>query len=76
MDDKMTNIAALAGRNADVADKLDQVLVGPNDRAYVVCSTADCRHNTQGRCTIFTVLDVPRMKTRPCEKYEVRASEG
>ena len=65
MSDKLTQVAAMAGRNAEVANKLDQVLVGPNDRAYVVCHTLDCKHNRKGSCTIFTVLDVPRMKTRP-----------
>lgn len=71
MDEKKARMAALAGTNKDVVDKLDQVLTGPNDRAYVVCSYTDCKLNSQGRCTIYTVLDVPRMKTNgPCASYE------
>jgi len=71
MDDKMVRVAALAGANSDVVDKLDQLLVGPNDRAYVVCAFEDCKLHLKGRCTIFTVLDVPRMKTgKPCVSYE------
>jgi len=70
MDDELAHVAAVAGRNSAVVEKLDQILVGPNDRAYVVCSLKDCKLNTKGRCTIYAVLDVPRMKTgQPCEKY-------
>ena len=78
MNDELKSVAALAGSNADVVNKLNQILVGPNDRAYVVCSLLDCKVNTRGRCTIYTVLDVPRMKTgqpgqvgQPCDKYEI-----
>ena len=72
MDDQLKQVAAMAGSNADVAKKLNQILVGPNDRAYVVCSLMDCKINIKGRCTIYTVLDVPRMKTgQPCDKYEM-----
>ena len=71
MDDKLAQAAALAGANSDIANKLDRVLVGPNDRAYVVCSYDDCKLHLKGRCTIYTVLDVPRMKTgQPCSSYE------
>ncbi|OGU10041.1 MAG: hypothetical protein A2075_18645 [Geobacteraceae bacterium GWC2_58_44] len=71
MDDKLAQAAALAGTNSDIVNKLDQVLVGPNDRAYVVCSFEDCKLHLKGRCTIYTVLDVPRMKTgQPCGSYE------
>jgi hypothetical protein len=71
MADKLVNAAALAGMNMEVVNKLDQLLVGPNDRAYVVCSFSDCKLNIKGSCTIFAVLDVPRMRTgQPCEKYE------
>ena len=72
MDEQLKQVAAMAGSNADVAKKLNQILVGPNDRAYVVCSLMDCKINLKGHCTIYTVLDVPRMKTgQPCDKYEV-----
>jgi hypothetical protein len=71
MDDKVTKVAALAGKNEKIAEKLDQLLAGPNDRAYVVCSFDDCTLHFKGRCTIYTVLDVPRMKTgQPCSSYE------
>lgn len=71
MDEKLARMAALAGTNKDVVDKLEQVLSGPNDRAYVVCTYADCKLHSKGRCTIYTVLDVPRMKTAgPCASYE------
>lgn len=75
MDDKLARIAALAGANDKIVDKLEQVLSGPNDRAFVVCSFSDCESHNQGRCTIYTVLDVPRMQTgRPCQGY--RKLEG
>lgn len=71
MDDKLKRMAALAGNSKAVVEKLDQILVGPNDRAYVICSYADCRLHLNGRCTIYTVLDVPRMKTgERCSSYE------
>ena len=71
MSEEKERIAALAARSRDIADKLDQVLAGPNDRAYVVCSYDDCRLHLKGRCTIYTVLDVPRMKTgQPCSGYD------
>lgn len=71
MDEKLAQIAALAGKNDKIAEKLEQLLAGPNDRAYVVCSYDDCKLHLRGRCTIYTVLDVPRMKTgQPCTSYE------
>ena len=77
MDDKLRHMAVTVGMNPDIAEKLDQVLVGPNDRAYVTCTFQDCKLSAQGRCTIFTVLDVPRMKTgTPCGRYESLAREG
>ena len=77
MDNKLKHMAVTVGMNPDIAERLDQVLVGPNDRAYVMCTFTDCKLSTQGRCTIFTVLDVPRMKTgTPCDRYEARATEG
>ena len=71
MDEKLARMAALAGQNEEIAEKLDKVLTGPNDRAYVLCSYSDCKLHLDGRCTIYTVLDVPRMKTgQPCSSYE------
>lgn len=77
MDDKMKHMASTVALNADIAEKLDQVLVGPNDRAYVMCSYTDCKLSNKGRCTIFTILDVPRMKTgHPCDRYEAAVKAG
>ena len=73
MDAKLEQVAIAAGKDPDVVDKLDQVLTGPNDRAFVVCVYNDCKHLEHGRCTIFTVQDVPKMKRNvPCERYEAR----
>jgi hypothetical protein len=77
MDERMKHMAEAVGMNSDIAEKLDQVLVGPNDRAYVMCTYSDCKLSVKGRCTIFTVLDVPRMKTgQPCDRYEALAKVG
>lgn len=73
MDNERKNLASAVGISSGVVDKLEQLLAGPNDRAYLVCSYADCNLNTKGQCTIFTVLDVPRMKTgQPCDRYAAR----
>lgn len=73
MEDELTHVAAAAGKNTDVVDKLDRILVGPNDRAFVVCSFADCTYNIKGQCTIYAVLDVPSMKrNKPCDRYQAR----
>lgn len=75
MEDELTRVASVVGMNSEVVNKLDQILVGPNDRAYVVCTVLDCRLNIKGHCTIFAVLDVPRMKTgKPCDRYEKTVS--
>lgn len=78
MDDKLVQVAAVAGKNKAVVDKLEEILTGPNDRAYVVCSHTDCTLNIKGRCTIYTVLDVPRMKpnNKPCDKYTTAPAIG
>lgn len=70
MDEKLKQVAYAAGTDPDVIEKLDQVLNGENDRAFIICSYHDCTNNSQGRCTIFAVQDVPKMKrTAPCERY-------
>jgi hypothetical protein len=70
---QLEQIAAAAGMNPDVVDKLNNVLTGPTDRAYVVCEFLECTHNIKGHCAIYTVQDVPRMKTgKPCDRYEAR----
>ena len=55
MSGKMEDVAALIGRNQDIVDILDEVLSGPEDRAYIVCEAVACRNNAQGHCTIHTV---------------------
>jgi hypothetical protein len=71
MDKDLARVAAAAGIDHKIVDKLEQILSGPNDRAFVVCSYADCNQNQKGQCTIFTVQDVPRMKRgQPCNRYD------
>lgn len=77
MDDKMEQIAAAAGKDQALADRLEQILTGPNDRAFLVCTCLDCTHIAKGECTIYTVMDVPRMKPgAPCESYDVSSPGG
>ncbi len=77
MDEKLEQIAAAAGRNSALADKLDQILTGPNDRAFLVCVYRECEHNTKGECSIYTVSDVPPMKPgAPCELYRAASPDG
>jgi hypothetical protein len=69
----LVRAAAVAGIDDKLVDKLEQILAGPNDRAFVVCSHGDCNLNQRGQCTIFTLQDVPRMKTgQPCTSYDNR----
>ena len=69
MDDKLEQLAVSAGKNQTLADKLDQVLTGPNDRAFLVCIYRECEHNIKGECSIYTVSDVPPMKPgAPCDR--------
>jgi hypothetical protein len=71
MTDERPNSTVTGGIDDRVVEKLDKILTGPNDRAFVVCSYADCNLNQKGQCTIFTLLDVPRMKTgQPCSSYD------
>ena len=77
MDDKMEQIAATAGKDPALRDKLEQILTSPNDRAFLVCTYLDCKHNAKGECTIYTVMDVPRMKPgAPCDRYAVNSPGG
>lgn len=77
MDDKMEQIAAATGKDQGLADKLEQILTGPDDRAFLVCTCLDCTHNTKGECTIYTVMDVPRMKPgAPCDKHAANSPNG
>ncbi|UFS70790.1 hypothetical protein LPW11_01050 [Geomonas sp. RF6] len=73
MDEKLQRAVYAAGNDPEIAGKLDQVLSGENDRAFIVCSFEECENNTRGRCTIFAIKDVPKMKrTTPCEHYVAR----
>jgi BioD-like phosphotransacetylase family protein len=71
VDKKLEEIAAQIGRNQRIAEVLDTILDIPADRAYVVCSYLDCRHNSKGRCIIYTVTQPqqPAMG-QPCDRYE------
>ncbi|KAF0220217.1 MAG: hypothetical protein FD174_1456 [Geobacteraceae bacterium] len=63
-------VAAAIGRDKDVVDKLSQELTGPRDRAYMVCSALECKHNVKGRCTIYTVTNPPeRLSGGVCKDY-------
>ena len=67
MDDKRGRFAAATGKNPALADKLDDILTGPNDRAFLVCTCKDCTNNAEGECLIYTVHDVPKMRPGvPC----------
>lgn len=72
MTTKQERVAAAVGKNHDIVEKLDQLLTGPNDRAFVICDFEECKSNAKGRCTVYTVRDVPRMRTAPCSNYEAR----
>jgi len=73
MSDKLQQAALAAANDPDITEKLDRMLTGENDRAFIICSFTDCVNNTNGRCTIFAVKDVPKMKrTVPCEHYQAR----
>ena len=73
---KLQELSVAIGRNEDIANKLDAILTGPNDRAFVICEFDDCKFNVKGRCNIYAVQDVPRMKTKgPCERYEPRPAQ-
>ncbi len=75
MDDKLERVAAATGKNRALADKLDQILTGPNDRAFLVCTYRECEHNVKGECSIYTVMDVPPMKPgAPCDSYRAESS--
>ena len=70
MDKKLEEVAVSIGSKAEVAEKLDQILTRPADRAYLVCIYLDCAHNSNGVCTIYTVTNPPPgARTGPCEKY-------
>lgn len=55
MDKVMKEIGAMIGTNQEIVDILDGVLTGPDDRAYLICSSEECRNSVTGRCTIHTV---------------------
>jgi hypothetical protein len=55
MNRKLEKVVASIAVNREIVDKLDEVLTGPGDRAYIVCSAEECRNNVQGHCTIHAV---------------------
>jgi hypothetical protein len=72
MDEKMVQVAVAIGENSDLVDKLEQMLQNPGDRAYLVCDFHDCRHNRQGRCSVYTVTNPPERSGKgPCASYTV-----
>jgi hypothetical protein len=74
MVDKRERFAAATGKNPELADKLDRILTGPDDRAFILCTYRECTHNAKGECMIYTVLDVPRMKPGvPCDSYNTES---
>ena len=72
MDIKLEHLSAAVSRNTEIAETLDTILSGPNDRAFLICDFTDCKFNVTGRCNIYAVQDGPRMKTKPCERYQPR----
>lgn len=77
MDSKLEQTAAAVGRHPDVVEKLDELLAGPNDRAFVICQFDDCQSNVKGRCTVYAVQGVPKMKPNThCESYERKTNAG
>ncbi len=69
---KIEDVLAAIGRQEEIVDKLSKILTGPRDRAYVVCSTSDCKHNVKGYCSIYTVNAPPeREQEGVCKDYEV-----
>ena len=71
--DKKVEVAAAAGQKKEVVDLLDRHLE-PGDQAWVVCEYTDCVHFVQGRCNIYMVHNVPRMRPgKPCRDYEKRS---
>ena len=66
---KLDQLSAV-GRNPDVAEKLDKLLTGPDDRAFLICESDDCKFHGKGSCSIYAVQGVPKMKTKgPCDSY-------
>ena len=77
MNDKLERKVAAASRDAALVDKLDRILAGPNDRAFLVCVYRDCVHNDKEECSIYTVLDVPQMKPgAPCDRFQTNNSKN
>ena len=68
----LDQVSIAVSRNPEIAEKLDRLLTGPDDRAFLVCEFDDCNYNEKGRCSIYTVQDVPKMKTKPCSSYQPR----
>jgi len=71
MTEKVEEIIAKIGSNRQIGDILEEILTGPDDRAYIVCLADDCKKNIKGRCSIHTVQgqrDIPAISR--CRDYE------
>jgi hypothetical protein len=55
MNRKLDKVVASIAGNRELVDTLDQILTGPDDRAYIVCLAEECRNNLHGTCSIHTV---------------------
>ena len=55
MNRKLEKVVASIAGNRVLVDALDQILAGPGDGAYIVCSAEECRNNFKGQCTIHAV---------------------
>jgi hypothetical protein len=72
MDREMEKVVASIAVNREIVEKLDEVLSGPGDRAYIVCSVEECRNNLLGHCTIHTVKGPREMLANGrCKDYDV-----
>lgn len=51
-------------------DAVARIVTDVDDRAWVICSESDCQNSESGKCTIFALKGVPRMKPgKPCADY-------
>ena len=71
MGKKIGEIRAKIGSDPGIAEVLDHILTGPDDRAYIVCQESGCRKNIKGRCSIHTVRSRRDTAGGRCRDYEV-----
>lgn len=70
MSKNLEEAALSISKNADVAEKLSQLLAEPGDRAYIICTSGNCSNNAKGECTIYTVLGVRKTAGMPCKEHK------